>query len=105
MLKWPSAEAFLPALPLSTLGSHLGSLGHLHCLLHYQAGHPLTVCVQLYALFKIANGEDIKKSTAPGMFDLKVRRPRSELPYLSLSYFILLLSLPRTILLALELPC
>jgi hypothetical protein len=29
--------------------------------------------LQLYALFKIANGEDISKAPAPGMFDLKVR--------------------------------
>jgi hypothetical protein len=29
-------------------------------------------CVQLYALFKVANGEDITKAPAPGMFDLKV---------------------------------
>ena len=27
---------------------------------------------QLYALFKIANGEDITKAPAPGVFDLKV---------------------------------
>jgi len=27
--------------------------------------------LELYALFKIANGEDISKATAPGMFDLK----------------------------------
>lgn len=27
------------------------------------------------ALFKIANGEDISKAPAPGMFDLKVRLP------------------------------
>lgn len=27
------------------------------------------------ALFKIANGEDISKAPAPGMFDLKVRSP------------------------------
>jgi len=26
---------------------------------------------QLYSLFKVANGEDISKATAPGMFDLK----------------------------------
>ena len=32
---------------------------------------PLILCVQLYALFKVANGEDITKATAPGMFDLK----------------------------------
>jgi acyl-CoA-binding protein len=29
-------------------------------------------CFQLYALFKVANGEDISKAPAPGMFDLKV---------------------------------
>ncbi|EXJ54942.1 diazepam-binding inhibitor (GABA receptor modulator, acyl-CoA-binding protein) [Cladophialophora psammophila CBS 110553] len=27
--------------------------------------------MQLYALFKVANGEDITKAPAPGMFDLK----------------------------------
>jgi len=27
--------------------------------------------LELYALFKIANGEDISKAPAPGMFDLK----------------------------------
>jgi len=27
--------------------------------------------LELYALFKIANGEDFSKATAPGMFDLK----------------------------------
>ncbi|KAK5055983.1 hypothetical protein LTR84_012533 [Exophiala bonariae] len=27
--------------------------------------------LELYSLFKIANGEDISKATAPGMFDLK----------------------------------
>ncbi|KAG6366664.1 hypothetical protein INS49_000843 [Diaporthe citri] len=27
--------------------------------------------LDLYALFKIANGEDISKAPAPGMFDLK----------------------------------
>lgn len=33
---------------------------------------PTDVLGQLYALFKVANGEDISKATAPGMFDLKV---------------------------------
>ncbi|EXJ57906.1 diazepam-binding inhibitor (GABA receptor modulator, acyl-CoA-binding protein) [Cladophialophora yegresii CBS 114405] len=27
--------------------------------------------LELYALFKVANGEDISKAPAPGMFDLK----------------------------------
>ncbi|EXJ92187.1 diazepam-binding inhibitor (GABA receptor modulator, acyl-CoA-binding protein) [Capronia epimyces CBS 606.96] len=27
--------------------------------------------LELYALFKVANGEDFSKATAPGMFDLK----------------------------------
>ncbi|CRK32080.1 hypothetical protein BN1708_018918, partial [Verticillium longisporum] len=27
--------------------------------------------LQLYALFKIGNGEDIRQSPSPGMFDLK----------------------------------
>merc|ERR1711939_1255034 len=27
--------------------------------------------LELYALFKVANGEDISKAEAPGMFDLK----------------------------------
>jgi hypothetical protein len=39
---------------------------------------------QLYSLFKVANGEDISKATAPGMFDLKVRtRTPCLLPLLS----------------------
>jgi diazepam-binding inhibitor (GABA receptor modulator, acyl-CoA-binding protein) len=29
----------------------------------------------MYALFKVANGEDITKAPAPGMFDLKVSSP------------------------------
>ncbi len=33
------------------------------------------------ALFKVATGEDITKSPAPGMFDLKVRRPQFFLFY------------------------
>jgi hypothetical protein len=43
-------------------------------------GRPITNhprVIQLYALFKVANGEDISKTTAPGMFDLKVRVARS----------------------------
>jgi hypothetical protein len=31
----------------------------------------------MYALFKVANGEDITKAPAPGMFDLKVSSPTS----------------------------
>ncbi|KPI43815.1 Acyl-CoA-binding- like protein [Cyphellophora attinorum] len=31
--------------------------------------------LELYALFKVANGEDISKSTAPGMFDLSTLHP------------------------------
>ncbi|KAL9946691.1 hypothetical protein ACHAQF_004062 [Verticillium nonalfalfae] len=30
--------------------------------------------LQLYALFKIGNGEDIRQSPSPGMFDLKVAK-------------------------------
>ncbi|KAM0328051.1 hypothetical protein ACHAQA_005453 [Verticillium albo-atrum] len=33
--------------------------------------------LQLYALFKLGNGEDIKQSPSPGMFDLKAKAKRN----------------------------
>ncbi|KAF4513423.1 hypothetical protein G6O67_000696 [Ophiocordyceps sinensis] len=34
--------------------------------------------LHLYALYKIANGEDISKAPAPGMFDMKAKAKKKE---------------------------
>ncbi|RYP68401.1 hypothetical protein DL771_006665 [Monosporascus sp. 5C6A] len=36
--------------------------------------------LDLYAYYKVANGEDFSKATAPGMFDLKVHTHRPNTP-------------------------
>ena len=56
---------------------------HAHTIALYRGtrcGRQTVTNMSLTALFKVANGEDISKAPAPGMFDLKVRPPRSPPP-------------------------